>query len=161
MKRQAFIALGANQTSAVGTAHQSLLTCLRNIKQAGADIYAMSSLYRTQPIGKNMGDIFVNGVVWCALPCSAVIFLERLQLIERLYGRKDHQGARTLDLDILTFLNMKGEESDRCQLPHPRMERRRFVLAPLVELAPFHLINGKSAAQLLRHAEGAIFEKIR
>ncbi|MDG1323145.1 MAG: 2-amino-4-hydroxy-6-hydroxymethyldihydropteridine diphosphokinase, partial [Porticoccaceae bacterium] len=74
-----------------------------------------------------------------------------LQQIENEHGRerKEHWGARTLDLDILIF-GQQSIHNTRLIIPHPRIEERAFVLVPLIELEPnFCSASGKSTADLL------------
>jgi 2-amino-4-hydroxy-6-hydroxymethyldihydropteridine diphosphokinase len=69
---------------------------------------------------------------------------------ERRLGRVrgERWGPRTIDIDILV---MEGPlfESGRLSLPHPRMTERAFVLAPLADIAPDMVVNGRSVAEWL------------
>lgn len=75
-----------------------------------------------------------------------------LRTIEQRFGRerRERWGARTLDLDIIAMGDRAGN-FDGIELPHPRMDERAFVLAPLTELAPgwTHPKSGRSAVELL------------
>ena len=78
--------------------------------------------------------------------------MARLLRIEYLLGRirdvKD--GPRTIDLDLLMYGDVLSD-TEFLRLPHPRLHERRFVLAPLAEIAPHwrHPRSGKTAAELL------------
>jgi 2-amino-4-hydroxy-6-hydroxymethyldihydropteridine diphosphokinase len=96
-----------------------------------------SSLYRTKPQMLAGQPWFVNGVVLCETDLSAEDLLHTIQQIERDFGRNRlfRWGPRTLDLDLLTF----GEHQinlSSLTIPHPRLHERRFVLIPLLEVAP-------------------------
>ena len=96
-----------------------------------------SSLYRTKP--QMLGDQpwFINGVVLCETDLNPDDLLDRIQHIERDFGRKRETrwGPRTLDLDLLTFGDRQINLSS-LTIPHPRLHERRFVLIPLLEVAP-------------------------
>jgi len=78
--------------------------------------------------------------------------LSALKRIEKRLGRVDRgvNGPREIDLDILDFEGVVRAGPDPT-LPHPRMAERRFVLAPLAEIAPAwrHPVTGQSAEELL------------
>jgi 2-amino-4-hydroxy-6-hydroxymethyldihydropteridine diphosphokinase len=78
--------------------------------------------------------------------------LEALLAVEAGFGRRRSvpDAARTLDLDLLDYDGTQCV-SERLVLPHPRLHERRFVLAPLAEIAPQwrHPRSGKTAVQLL------------
>jgi 2-amino-4-hydroxy-6-hydroxymethyldihydropteridine diphosphokinase len=81
--------------------------------------------------------MFLNAVAWLETDLEPVPLLHILQEIENRFGRqrKVRWGERTLDLDLLLFDGRIIDTPELC-LPHPRMRTRRFVLAPLVEVAP-------------------------
>lgn len=115
----------------------------------------LSSIHVSRPAEGVGGGQFANavGVGWARLPASDA--LERLQAIERAWGRRPRRSAepepRLLDLDLLdvggVVLTTRG-----LTLPHPRLLRRDFVLAPLCELAPGYIEprHGRSALRSLR-----------
>jgi 2-amino-4-hydroxy-6-hydroxymethyldihydropteridine diphosphokinase len=102
---------------------------------------AVSSLYRTAPVGPADQPDYINAVVRLETRLSPRRLLAELQRIERGQGRvRDgtRWGPRTLDLDILTF-GTRHLRSPGLTLPHPEMHRRAFVLVPLGEIAPSDL----------------------
>ena len=122
-----------------------------------------SSLYQTAPVG-GPGDQpdYLNAVV--ALRPKTLkpeALLEQLLGLETQRGRERHVrwGARTLDLDLLTF-GQEVRESEFLTLPHPRMMERAFVLAPLCEVvrevAPDwrHPVTGEHACKVLVRLSG-------
>jgi 2-amino-4-hydroxy-6-hydroxymethyldihydropteridine diphosphokinase len=97
-----------------------------------------SALYRTEPVGDAGQPWYVNAVarVRTALPVEA--FFRELQVLEQGAGRPENRRSgepRTLDLDLLLFDTLVLD-TPGLVLPHPRMWERRFVLEPLVEIAP-------------------------
>jgi len=115
-----------------------------------------SSLWRTEPLGSAADPWYVNAVAEVELPAGASPFdcLARLRALERAAGRPDVRAKlapRTLDLDLLLFGDAVVLTRD-LTLPHPGLTRRRFVLAPLAELAPALVPPGetRAIAELLR-----------
>jgi 7,8-dihydro-6-hydroxymethylpterin-pyrophosphokinase len=104
----------------------------------------------------------LNAVVEAETDWMPLRLLHTLQAIERLLGRRRTvvQGPRTLDLDVL-FYGGSVIRSRELEVPHPRLPQRRFVLAPLAELAPAlsHPLLHKTAAGLL--AETADSSQVR
>ncbi len=101
---------------------------------------AVSSLYETEPVmdGAVPGPgWFLNGVVRLETDITPKSLLDVCREIERALGRDDdhRNGPRTLDLDLL-FYDDRIINEPGLSVPHPRLHRRRFVLAPLAELAP-------------------------
>ena len=81
---------------------------------------------------------------------SPLGLLEVCQEVEKSLGRERliRWGPRTIDIDLLSYDN-KVWEDERLILPHPRMEEREFVLAPLREIAPeFILPSGRRAMEV-------------
>ena len=80
----------------------------------------------------------MNAVVDLELTCDATTCLARLHALEREFGRPAERARwapRSLDLDLLLFGDLELR-SDKLEIPHPGLAKRRFVLAPLAELAP-------------------------
>jgi 2-amino-4-hydroxy-6-hydroxymethyldihydropteridine diphosphokinase len=98
----------------------------------------LSSIYETEPVSEVAQAPFLNMVVEVGniLPKPEQV-MARLLRIEYLLGRtrglKD--GPRTLDLDLLFYGDLE-KKTQFLTLPHPRLHERRFVLEPLVEIAP-------------------------
>ena len=111
-----------------------------------------SSVYETQPWGKEDQDPFLNQVLELETELLPDALLKACQKIECALGRKRGKqwGPRTIDIDILLY----GEwiiETDTLCIPHPRMWERRFVLVPLSEIASSVSVPGcgKTVIELL------------
>ncbi len=106
---------------------------------AAGKVQARSSLYRTEPVGFADQPAFVNAAATLETELEPEELLDFLLGIERRYGRDRSTGlpdrARSLDLDLLLF-DDRIVNSPKLTLPHPALARRRFVLAPLAEIAP-------------------------
>ena len=96
----------------------------------------VSSLYETEPWGVESQAPFLNCAVALETQLLPGKLLQNLQELEHQLGRRRStpMGPRTIDVDILVFGNRIIDEA-RLQVPHPRLAQRRFVLAPLVEIA--------------------------
>lgn len=97
----------------------------------------VAPLYWTEPVSTIAQPDFLNTVAVGETSLAAEALLELTQEVERLFGRirSAPDAPRTLDLDLLLL----GDEIRRDSaplLPHPRMRSRRFVLAPLLDVAP-------------------------
>jgi 2-amino-4-hydroxy-6-hydroxymethyldihydropteridine diphosphokinase len=111
-----------------------------------------SSLWRTEPLAQRGSQEpqpwYVNAVVELSLPSDTdpQSVLERLHALERAFGRparRTRWAPRCLDLDLLLFGDL-ALASEKLELPHPGLARRRFVLAPLAELTPDLIAPGQT-----------------
>jgi 2-amino-4-hydroxy-6-hydroxymethyldihydropteridine diphosphokinase len=130
----AYIALGSN----LGDREETLAAATDRLERLGR-VEACSSLYETEPVGFQDQPAFLNAVVALETEFEPLPLLHALLAIERELGRDRSRGVlngpRTVDLDLLLMGDsvIVGEE---LTLPHPALVRRRFVLAPLAEIAP-------------------------
>ena len=117
----------------------------------GCSIKAKSPFYETEPVGVEGQAPYVNGVVCMETDLSPDTLLERLLAIETDMGRvrRKKWDARVIDLDILLF-DARIINTPDLVVPHPLMHLRRFVLAPLKQIAPelVHPVLGKSVREL-------------
>ncbi len=101
-------------------------------------IIQKSSVYETPPWGFHSENVFWNQVLVIETILEAEELLWRIHEIEADFGRKresERYSSREMDIDILYFNNEFFETKDLI-IPHPRIHERRFVLVPLVEIAP-------------------------
>jgi 2-amino-4-hydroxy-6-hydroxymethyldihydropteridine diphosphokinase len=128
-----FIALGSN----LGDRWAHLRSGLVEMARAGIPAVASSSVWETEPVDTGDSYWFLNMVVRIETETPPLDLLELLLEVERREGRirTERNAPRVLDLDLL-LLGDYRLEGPRLTLPHPRMWERRFVLAPLAELAP-------------------------
>jgi 2-amino-4-hydroxy-6-hydroxymethyldihydropteridine diphosphokinase len=150
---KAYISLGSN----LGDRSGNLLLALRGMMEAALCVTRVSSIYETEPVSEVAQMPFLNMVaeVGNPLPTPEQV-MARLLRIEYLLGRtrdvKD--GPRTIDLDLLLYADIESH-TEFLTLPHPRMPQRRFVLQPLVEIAPrvMHPTLKRTATELLESLE--------
>jgi 2-amino-4-hydroxy-6-hydroxymethyldihydropteridine diphosphokinase len=151
--RTAYIALGSNLDSEYGSRAETLCAASERLRRLGR-LGARSSLYETEPVGYHNQPSFLNAAVALETQLEPLPLLRALLAIERELGRDRSRdilkGPRTLDLDLLVMDDciVTGED---LTLPHPGLAERRFVLAPLVEIAPQlrHPQHNRTMAELL------------
>ena len=128
-----FVALGSN----LGDRRDHLRFAVLNLP----GVRAISGVYETDPVGgpDDQGP-YLNMVAELETRMNPFELLDRCRRIEAGANRerKVRWGPRTLDLDVLLFGDVRIE-SDELTIPHPRMWERRFVLAPLSDVAPSRL----------------------
>jgi 2-amino-4-hydroxy-6-hydroxymethyldihydropteridine diphosphokinase len=145
----AYLALGSNLGDREGTlkgAREEL-----NGTQ-GIRVAAFSPLYQTEPVGGPAGQgPYLNAVLQVETVLSPRGLLQRCFAVEALFGRQRRKvwGPRTLDVDQLFYGEEIRHDPDLV-LPHPRLHLRRFVLAPMLDLAPelVHPLLGQTVRQL-------------
>ena len=130
-----YIAIGSNLGDRAGQIERAL-KLIDEVPEIG--VVRRSRLIETAPVGmpEDAGP-FLNGAVELRTTMEAEDLLEELQAIEKSMGRRREAQwiSRTIDLDILLFGN-QILSSEHLIVPHPLMHERRFVLEPLVEIAP-------------------------
>jgi len=131
---KAYISLGSN----LGDRGGNLLLAVRGMMEAALCVGRLSSIYETEPVGDFDQGPFLNMVAEVGGPLpTPVQVMARLLRVEYLLGRTREvkDGPRTIDLDLLLYAEVQSH-TEFLMLPHPRMHERRFVLEPLVEIAP-------------------------
>ena len=127
-----YIGLGSN----LGDRVENLRGARERLELSGVRIRRASAIYETEPRERLDQQWFLNQVIEAETTLFPRQLLARLLRIEREMGRVRMMpnGPRTIDLDILLFGNAVVHAAG-LEIPHPRMEERRFVLEPLAELA--------------------------
>lgn len=117
----------------------------------------VSSFYRTEPVGLENQDWFVNVAAEIRTLLTPRQLLEALLHIEEAMGRTREKrwGPRIIDLDLL-FYGQSILSEPGLTVPHPELHKRRFVLMPMEEIAPYflHPVYGISIRGLLERISG-------
>jgi 2-amino-4-hydroxy-6-hydroxymethyldihydropteridine diphosphokinase len=132
---RAFLGLGSN----LGDRARHLRTAVAALPAVAAttEVVACSPVYETDPVGGPEQGPYLNVVVELRTGLDARGLLAVCAALEQAAGRvrEERWGPRTLDVDVLWVDGEVVADPD-LQVPHPRMGERRFVLAPLADLAP-------------------------
>jgi 2-amino-4-hydroxy-6-hydroxymethyldihydropteridine diphosphokinase len=143
-----YLSLGSN----LGERAANLDRAIEALSEIGLRVLRRSSTYETEPVDFLAQPWFLNCVVEAESLLKPRQLLEGLQSIERKLGSRKlvPRGPRIIDLDIL-FHGTAVIREEGMEIPHPRLSERRFVLVPLVELAPElrHPVLHVAAAELL------------
>lgn len=154
MSHRAYIGVGSNQ----GNKERN---CRGAVSRIGAFpetlVRQVSSWFATEPWGAPSEEWYVNGVVAVDTGLEPDVLLQYCQIVEREMGRpaaRPRWADRVIDLDILFHGDRVSEGPDPI-IPHPELHRRRFVLAPLCEIAPElkHPLFGSSIRDLWARLE--------
>ncbi|HIA03920.1 MAG TPA: 2-amino-4-hydroxy-6-hydroxymethyldihydropteridine diphosphokinase [Myxococcales bacterium] len=150
-KRPVYIGIGSNKNDPPAMVRRALDELKNSVAFQN---FRVSQLIWTDPVGPIEQDAFLNGVVAASTDWEPECILALLHAIESSMGRnravEQRWGPRAIDLDLLMLGDVVMSNSS-IQIPHPEMEKRRFVLAPLAELAPHavHPVNKQSVADML------------
>ena len=157
---EALIALGGN-VGDVRKTFEEAIACL--CRDESVRLLARSSDYRTPPWGVTEQPAFVNAAIAVATSLGPHELLGRTTDCENRLGldraRKQHWGPRNIDIDILAYDDLVLNDQDLI-LPHPRLLERAFVLVPLAEIAPDHVIAGIKAKDALARIDGSGIERL-
>jgi len=156
--KTAYLGLGTN----LGDRHANLSDAIRRLTAERLSVTRQSSIWETEPRDVLDQPWFLNQVVEIETGLFPRQLFQRIQRIEREMGRlkRTPKGPRLIDLDILLYGNAVVKSPD-LEIPHPRMTERRFVLAPLAELAPDlrHPVVKRTIRELLEGVSGQSAKK--
>jgi deoxyguanosine kinase len=150
MQRKIYIGLGSN----LGDRFANIENAIRLMAEADIRINRKSSVYVSPPWGFEAKNDFYNSVLEVETKLEVNELLHLLKQIELRLGRTpvSVQGyqSRIIDIDIIDFEG-KVLQTDRLQIPHPRMDQRLFVLVPLAEIAEewSHPLSGVGIKELI------------
>jgi 2-amino-4-hydroxy-6-hydroxymethyldihydropteridine diphosphokinase len=147
-----FLSLGSNK----GSRLRAIARANSEISDNIGTIVAFSSIYETEPWGFQADKNFLNQVIEIETELEPDVLMTELLKLESMMGRKrsvDYQ-SREIDIDILLYAD-RVVQNDNLQIPHPRMHLRKFVLEPLVEIAPVfvHPVFGNTTTEILEQCQ--------
>ena len=187
LRARALVALGANIPGCFGSPAETLVAALRRMERGPFRVECASRIFATPCFPEGAGPDYVNAAAMVSGMADAHAVLKALNVIEIEFGRRRETrwGRRTLDLDLIAFGDLvlpdpdtflawrdlspeiqKIRGPDDLVLPHPRLQDRAFVLAPLLDIAPDwkHPVSGLTVAQMydsLPRAEIAAVKPLR
>ena len=150
-----FVGLGSNMGDPLAHCREAI-EHIAGIE--GIEVLRRSSFFRTEPVGIRDQSWFINAVIEIRTILPARVLLKALQGIEDRMGRvrEVRWGPRIIDIDILLYGQQVVQQEDLV-IPHPELHKRRFVLEPLHELAPYviHPTFGVSIRGLMARLDDA------
>ena len=154
-----FLGLGSN----LGDREARVAEAVDRLAGRGFRATLQSSLWLTEPVGGPPQGMFLNAVVGGETGLGPEALLEACLATEREMGRAraERNGPRTIDVDVL-FYGPERRDGPGLVLPHPRLHERRFVLAPLAEIAPglVHPVLDLTVAALLARCPDPSFVRL-
>jgi 2-amino-4-hydroxy-6-hydroxymethyldihydropteridine diphosphokinase len=157
--KKIYLGLGSN----VGDREANLRAAIARLGAPDLRVLRVSPVYETEPVGYADQRWFWNAVAEAETELFPLQLLARAGQIERALGRRRSipNGPRTIDIDVLLY-GATIMKSPALEIPHPRMTERRFVLAPLADLAPElrHPVLRRSVRELLDAAPQAAVRRV-
>jgi 2-amino-4-hydroxy-6-hydroxymethyldihydropteridine diphosphokinase len=154
-----YLGLGSN----LGDREAMLQAAVRALESPRLHILRLSPVYETEPVDVSGQHWFLNQVAEAETDLFPLQLLHRTAKIEAQLGRRRlaPQGPRTIDIDILLYGN-SIVTTPALEIPHPRFRARRFVLAPLADLAPElrDPVTRKTVRELLGELRGQTVSRI-
>jgi 2-amino-4-hydroxy-6-hydroxymethyldihydropteridine diphosphokinase len=147
------LALGSN----LGDRAATLTSAVADLDAVeGLVVEAVSPVVETDPVGGPEQDDYLNAVVVGATTLSPHALLSAARSVEVAHGRvhRTHWGARTLDVDVITYGDLVSR-GGRLELPHPRAHQRAFVLLPWASLEPDAVLPGPGGGRVAELAAAA------
>ena len=147
----AYLALGTN----IGNKRRNMITAAALLAERVGDVLALSGFYETEPWGFQSENTFLNAALQLETSLSPLELLKATQQIEVEMGRTQKSNGtyhdRIIDIDILLYDDLILQTPE-LTLPHPLMQDRRFVMEPLLEIAPnvVHPVFKKTVVSLMR-----------
>ena len=148
-----YLSLGSN----AGNRHLQLQQSIFRLNEGLGRVTAVSAVYENAAVGFEGGD-FLNACILLETENAAELVLKKILALEREMGRvrmdDGTYSSRTLDIDIIYF-NDQIITNEHLSIPHPRMDKRNFVLKPLADIAPqlYHPILHKDTRNLLQQSK--------
>ena len=131
--RIVYLLLGSN----LGERKELINEAIMMIEERIGKVVSKSAMYETAAWGKEDQPSFLNAAVGVETKMTAYEVLDSALAIEQELGRVrlEKWGARLIDIDVILYGQEIIDDGERLQIPHPRMQDRKFVLEPLAEIA--------------------------
>jgi len=153
-KSTVFISIGSN----IGEKYANCMMGIEHISRLhGTEVVDIANFYKTAPVDYTDQEWFVNSALKIETeldPHTLMVILKKIEQELGQYEKTVRFGPRILDLDIIFYQDMVIDREE-LTIPHPRMDKRCFVLKPLCDIAPgiIHPVLGSSAEKLLKMVE--------
>ena len=149
LENKILLSIGTN----FGVREENIEKAIDNLISSGAiESASIASIYETEPHGITEQAWFLNTALLASTTLTPLEFLQISKSIEYSVGRTQRKRwhEREIDIDIIYYNDIIYKDNALI-LPHPRLEKRRFVLVPCNEIAPdyVHPINKLTIKQLL------------